>query len=308
MLRTLSRASRHVFLLIGALLVLLPAAYAASPAPTRVTLSASSQDQGTGEALTATIRTATGGPVNAGTVDFLLPNGQALGSALVDAQGTATLALPQTTPGSSVTAAYHSGVNSSLFLDGRSPAIALPAATTLPDFTVTAGPATVTTTQGSYGTTAITIASVAGYAGSMEFSCSNLPAQVTCAFNPIQQSLAADGSFVSTLELQTQAASGEQSRLWSRGGAVAYALVVPGALALFGLTRRRRGQWLAAALLLVTAVAGLSGCSQRYGYLHHPPPVAGGTPVGTYTITVAVDGSVGATVTEHDIPITLVVQ
>ena len=311
MLRSLPRASRRFsFLLAALLLVILPQAYAA-PVPTRITLAISSEDAGAsaGKILTATIRTAIGTPVDAGTVDFLLPNGQSLGSAVVDAQGTATLPLPQTVSGPSVTAAYHAGLSSGSFLDGSSAALALPAATTLPDFIVTGNPTTVTTAQGSFGATAITVSSVAGYAGSMEFSCSNLPAQVTCAFNPIQQSLAANGSFVSTLELETQAGSGPQSRLWPHGSTIAYALIVPGAMVFFGLARRRKGgQGLAVVRVVVSAGAGLSGCSQRYGYLHHPPPVAGGTPAGTYTITVAVDGAVGATVTEHDIPITLVVQ
>lgn len=45
-----------------------------------------------------------------------------------------------------------------------------------------------------------------------------------------------------------------------------------------------------------------------YGYLHHPPPVAGGTPTGTYPITIAVDGNQGSGVIENDLTVSLVVQ
>jgi hypothetical protein len=62
------------------------------------------------------------------------------------------------------------------------------------------------------------------------------------------------------------------------------------------------------ALLLTGAGLGLSGCSQRYGYLHHPPSTATGTSAGTYLINVAVDGSQGASAIEHDLTVSLVVQ
>jgi hypothetical protein len=70
-------------------------------------------------------------------------------------------------------------------------------------------------------------------------------------------------------------------------------------LLLIGFAGRRRklfrgAQMLGLVLLLAGGGIGLSGCSQRYGYLHHPPLTATGTAPGTYTINVAVDGSQGA--------------
>ena len=310
------RARRSLFALALFLLVL-PAAFAA--APTRTTLAASTADTGT--ILSATVKTSTGAPVNAGTVDFLLPNGQSLGSAIVAADGAATLTVAKLPAGTAgidgsgqlaVSALYHA--NAAPFSDSASVAtrVASSLATTqVPDFIATANPATVTAPQGSYGATAITVSSVGNYSGIIQFSCSNLPAQITCAFNPTQQVLAANGSFTGTLQLQTQAASGPAptASLFAAHSRVALALVLPGALALFGISRRRGfRRMLGVVLLLAGAGLGLSGCSQRYNYLHHPPPVSSGAGPGTYAITVAVDGGAGSTVIEHDVTVSLVIQ
>ncbi len=313
--------SRRLFSVAAALLLILPAiAHAAVAEPTRTTLSATAS--GEGADLIATVKTATGSLVTSGTVDFLLPSGQSLGSAIVGGDGTATLAmakLPQGTStgvtGSSevdVEANYHASAAAGSFADSVSPQVATPAATTAtPDFSVTGSPTTVTVAQGAYGTTAITVASLDGYAGSMELSCTNLPAQVTCAFSPTQQNLTANGSFTASLQLQTQAASGQNASI-VKHSPLALALLFPGGLLLLGFARRLRQirglQVLGVVLLLAGTALGLSGCSQRYGYLKHPPPVATGTPAGTYTITVAVDGNVGSSVSEHDVTVSLVVQ
>lgn len=328
--------ARRISIRVAATLLLLPAAlqsvaaYAAAPAPTRTTLAATPVATASGNSATliASVKTTAGSNVDTGTVDFLLPDGQSLGSAIVSADGTATLAVAKLPVGTTkniagadelgVTASYHANASSGTFDDSVSTptAVATPAATTqVPDFVVTGNPTTVTTAQGSYATTAITVTSVGGYTGAMQLSCSTsqLPAQVTCAFNPTQQVLAANGSFVSTLQLQTQSASGTASSAIFVHRNVALAMVIPGALVLFGLGGRRRrdfrgAQMLGVLLLLGGMGLGLSGCSQRYGYLHHPPPVSGGTPTGTFPILIAVDGGQGESVVEHDVTVSLVVQ
>ncbi|RRA48320.1 hypothetical protein [Acidipila sp. EB88] len=326
------RASRHVatacVMLAGALLAH-PAAQAQSvqdAAPTRTTLVASAVDTGirTGETFTARVATSTGTPVTTGTVDFVLASGQSLGSAIVAADGTASLTvaqLPAATTKSvsgggqlAVTANYNAATTALANSASVATAVATPAATTqLPDFTVTASQSTLTVTAGAYGTSVLTVTSVGGYTGSMELSCSNLPAQVTCAFNPTQQTLTANGTFVSTVEITTQAPSGTASSAIERHSALAMAMLFPGSLVLLGLAgRRRKGykglQMLGVAMLLGGVGLGLSGCSQRYDYLKHAPSVATGTLPGTYPINVAVDGNVGSSVSEHDLTISLVVQ
>jgi hypothetical protein len=312
-------------------------AQAQTVVPTRTTLTSASGtgSTSTGTTLTATVETATGGPVTTGSVDFELANGQSLGSALVDSTGTARLPVASLPPADSKSVAgsgqlamqamYHSNTDTaaasadaSSFSDSQSvmTEVATPAALTTgaAAFTATGAPTTVTVKQGAYGTTLLTVTSVNGFTGSIQFSCSNLPAQVTCAFNPTQQALAANATFTSTLQIETQAASGTASAaLTPRHTGLALALIMPGGLLLLGFARRRGAamrslQLLAIGLLLTGATLGLSGCNPRYKYLNHGPSVATGTLPGTYTINVAVDGDQGAAVSQVPLPITLVVQ
>ncbi len=309
--------------LLASLLHTIPTqAIQAADVPTRTTLGISRFDSSStaGATFTAIVKTATGSPVNAGTVDFLLPSGQSLGSAIVAGDGTAILIVTKLLPAAEgsigsvlgVTAVYHAG-GTNTFEDSKSVTTALAApsvtAPVAPDFTVTGNPTTVTTAQGAYGSTALTISSVGGFTGAMQFSCSSLPTGVTCTFNPTQQVLTANGSFVSTLQLGTQASEGIQAASVPAYTGFTLALAVPGALALLAGGRRRKDTQLLAVLLLIGGASlGLSGCSQRYAYLKHPPSVAGGTAAGTYSIVVAVDGSQGSSVVEHDVTISLVVQ
>ena len=300
---------------------------AGTTTPTRTTLTVS------GGALTAEVRTAaSGSAVTAGTVDFLLPDGQSLGSAAMQIDGAAALtsfSLPaslDSNPG--LTAVYHAPEGSTAYSDSVSFATPVPhpaAATVTPDFAVTGNPTTVTTKRGSYGNTAITVTSVGGFTGSIQLSCTGLPAQVTCAFNPTQQLLAPNGTFTTSLQLQTQAPSGtassslmpfsgpEKTGTSMRANKIALAFAVPGATLLIGFGRiRRRAFRVSKALGLILLLAGgsftLSGCSQRYSYLKHPAPVSPGTPIGTFPITIAVDANQGASVTEHLLSVSLVVQ
>jgi hypothetical protein len=327
-------------------------ALAQTPVPTRTTLSASgnvASQSGNqpGTLLTATIATSTGAPVTTGTVDFVLAGGQSLGSGIVAPSGTATLLVSSLPAADStsltgsgqlgITAEYHANnattattataaTTAPVYDDSQSVAVAVatPAATTgTASYTVSGNPTTVTVKQGAYGTSILTVTSVNGFAGPIQFSCSTLPAQVTCSFTPTQQTLTAGASFSSTLQLQTQGASGTASARLSapsqpgRHTGLALAFVLPGTLALFGFARRRNAtrsmlgrslQLLAVGLLLTGTSIGLSSCNQRYQYLNHGPSVATGTPTGTYTINVAVDGDQGSAVSEQIIPISLVVQ
>ncbi len=300
---------------------------AGAATPTRTTLTVS---VGT---LTAEVRAAAGGSaVTEGTVDFLLPSGQSLGSAPVQIDGTAALtsfSLPASPENNSgLTAVYHAPEGSTAYSDSVSFTTPTPhpaAAPVTPDFAVTGNPTTVTTKRGSYGTTAITVTSVGGFTGSIQLSCTGLPAQVTCAFNPTQQLLAANGTFTTSLQLQTQAPSGtasssllpfsgpKQAGASTRAESVALAFAVPGAFLLIGFGGVRRRAFLVPKVfglvfLLVAISSALSGCSQRYSYLKHPAPVSPGTPTGTFPITIAVDANQGASVTEHLLSVSLVVQ
>ncbi len=316
------RPRRSVCRLAASLLLLLPGcatlAARTPAAPTRTTLAVASARSGAGTILAASVQTATGNPAGEGTVDFLLPGGQSLGSAFVGTDGLATLKLASVPPDSVVSAAY-TALQPDQFSSSASVLTTLStpdAGTVLPDFTVTGNPTSVTTAAGGYATTALTVSSLGSYSGAIQFSCTGVPASTTCAFNPTQQTLAANGTFTATLELQTQAPSGTaSSAIEPAHTGLLLAILLPGGLLLIGLRRRfpRPGGSVAGCsifgvALLLAAGLGLCGCSQRYAYIHHPAPVAGGTPAGTYTVTVAVDGNQGSSVIEHDLAVTLIVK
>ena len=318
----------------------------ASPATaTRTTLeimSRPAQAEASGRRATETILTAhvtdaEGAAVEDGAVSFESSSG-ALGSAMLGLGGEATImvtSVPAAASGATasgalaVRAVYHplapsqvaagqeaeAGQEPATRSGSASPVSRLVAdATGVPDFTVTANPATVTATQGLSATSAITITPLNGFNEQITLSCSNLPAQATCTFSPVIESTAA-GAFTSNLQLQTQGAAGVVSRVAPGPETpMTLAWLLPGVFALAGFAVARRqfaartAMALLPALLLLGGGLGLAGCSARYGYNHHPPSVATGTLPGTYLITVAASGNNGSAVTEHDLTLTLQVQ
>ncbi len=292
--------------------------------------------------LTAHVTDAEGAAVEDGAVSFESSSG-ALGSAMLGSGGEAMIvvtSVPAAASGATasgatasgaltVRAVYHplapshavagqeaeAGQEAAMRSGSASPVSRVVAdATGVPDFTVTANPATVTASQGLSATSAITITPLNGFNEQITLSCSNLPAQATCTFSPVIESTAA-GAFSSNLQLQTQGAAGVVSRVAPGPETpMTLAWLLPGVFALAGFAVARRqfaartAMALLPALLLLGGGLGLAGCSARYGYNHHPPSVATGTLPGTYLITVAASGNNGSAVTEHDLTLTLQVQ
>jgi hypothetical protein len=268
----------------------------------------------------------TGRPLSAedgaGTVSFHTGS-VSLGSAIVDQDGTATLTVPSLPAGSDgsklqVYAVYHPAANAQGAARAAvsvSSAEQLEAnATGLPDFTLAVSSSSLTVTDGQYVTTLVTITPTNGFSEQVTLSCEDLPAQATCNFSPVIASTA-NGAFTSTLQIQTQAPSGALAPpdfgIKTRSH-TAFAWVLPGMLALAGLASLRRRTLRASGfllgLLILGGSLGLSGCSTRYGYIHHPPSVATGTLLGTYTVTIFASGNNGSSVTQHSLPVTLQVQ
>ena len=292
------------------------AAELAAQTPTRTTL------QVRDTTATAEVNDSLGHPVTGGIVSFLaapgsagLRTGQSLGSAVVDATGHAAIKLSPLPPQVSIQAVYSPGAG----VAPSSSAATLVSAdvTGIPDFTVTANPSSVTTKQGGFATTVLTVTPINNFSEAVTLSCSNLPGQAFCNFTPAIGSTAPTGTetqahaYTSTLEITTQAASGAVAPPdFGLGGhaGTALAIVLPGLLALAGLASRgRRFFGVLGVVALMVMVGGLSGCSQRYGYLKHPPSTAEGTPLGTFTVNIAAFGNSGSAVTSHNILITLAV-
>lgn len=170
----------------------------------------------------------------------------------------------------------------------------------VPDFTLTADPATATVSPGQSATYKMTVSANATLTGNVAFQCSGLPAEAACTFNPASLSVAAGQSGSVALAITTKAPATAQTSPRTSPFFAGFAIAV---LILFAIPRRRRN--LFTVLLLFCAVLSpLVGCG---GSRHKPPPDPG-TPAGTSTVTVTAAVTSGSTTVTHTSTIKLVVQ
>ena len=251
--------------------------------------------------LAAKVLDVEGNPISEGSVSFETAKGS-LGSVFVQ-NGTAELDL--TNPPAwarSITAVYHGDTG---FAASSASASVLPDDTGLAGFTVTASPSSVTLPAGQFATIQLAITSQNGFNEAVNLSCSGLPGASKCFFNPNVASPPADGSIASTLQITTTARSGlgaASTKSYGRSGA-AYAVVIPGLLALLGLGAVRRKnlgamRLMGLAMLLTAGTLGLTACNARYSYEHYHPNPNYGTQAGSYTIVVAAYSSNGTNITQ----------
>lgn len=252
--------------------------------------------------LTAHVGGADGAPVSEGSVSFETAKGS-LGSVYVR-DGAATLNLTNGPEWArNVTAVYHG--DAAYAASTASTAVTADAASTLPGFTVTASPSTLTLTPGQYGTVQLTVSSQNGFAEPVNLSCSGLPGASTCNFNPVVVTPPASGSATSALQITTTALSGAgaNARLQGGGSGDVWAIVIPGALALLGLGALRRKNFaalrvLGLVLLLGAGMMGLSACNVRYSYEHYKPSPNLGTGAGNYTVVISAYSTNGTSITQ----------
>ncbi|HSY71969.1 MAG TPA: Ig-like domain repeat protein [Alloacidobacterium sp.] len=295
-----------------ALLLVLPQGHSQTVG-TRTALSVATEAAKT--SLTVTVKDPTGAPVSDGSVSFL--SGKlSLGSAFVQADGTATLILDKVPANTKQITAVYSG--SDRYAASASAAVQANAtvAPPLPDFAVAASPSSLSLTTGQSGTSIITVTPENGFTQSVTLSLSGLPTATSSAFTP-QSVIPSTGAVTSTLEIQTTASSlstmNRNAPFGGNSSHLAYAMLFPGVLALVGIgaLRKRNGsglRLLGVAVLLLASVSGLTACSERYSYLRHPPTPNAGTPVGTYPITITAFSNNGGEVTSHSLQLTLTVK
>jgi hypothetical protein len=274
---------------------------------TNTQLSSASTDHGV--TFTAHVSDSLGNPAADGVVTLKNAQGRSLGSAFIK-EGDATFTLDQQ-PSGRVYAIYS---GSQGFRSSTAHADVTSDASTLPDFTITASPSSLTLSPGQYGTVVLTITPINGFDDMVTLSCSGNPAASACTFSPTTLTPLNGNPVTSSLQITTQAASGASLEWPGHSSHAAYAIVLPGILALagFGAIRKRSGlhslRALGLALLLAACTLGLTACSQRYGYLHHPPEANPGIAAGNYTVTVAAYSNNGASVTSHTLNIALTVN
>jgi len=205
--------------------------------------------------LTDKVLSATSGTPS-GVVNFLSGT-TSLGAASLDATGTATLITTSLPAGTyTVTANYLGDTN---FSTDTSAGVSV--VTGSPSIAVTSASPSITIVAGSSGTDMLTVSPQFGFSGNVALLCANLPAGVTCTFNP-QTGAVGAGSFQTTLTLSTLSptASAVASNTHTQAVAVTLAAVGIGSLFLILLPgRRKRITW--AVLILATTASALTfGC------------------------------------------------
>jgi Bacterial Ig-like domain (group 3) len=246
----------------------------------------------------------------------LSDHGRQLAGAALNKQGQATLVLDLRAGAHSLAATYSGDATRSVSV---SPSASVQAqASTTPDFGVTVAPATLTLTPGQSGnvTPSITPENASGLTAPMfvTLSCSGLPDESSCTFNPANIEILpnATAPITSSMVILTQAAS-FASLGHPRNNGLALAILLPGALGLGGLAfSMRRRRWLQRlsllALVALVSTLGTTACNARYDYYHHGPPLNPATPAGTYTVDVTAQSSNGVTATTHTTTLALTVQ
>jgi Bacterial Ig-like domain (group 3) len=296
-----------VFLGILAAVGFTASAAAEDTAATRTTLAVATNSTGPRTRLTLTAHVAASNAEQAapGVVNFR--SGEMdLGSALLDAEGSASLETDSLPAGSHQVVAvymgstgYHSSLSASAQVQANVSAVA--------GFTVTATPTALSTAVGGFVTSVVTIIPANGFSGYVSLSCTGLPVNATCNFTPLNVPASCTASTsgaqtctpaTSVMQIQTLAPSGAFLNL-GEGGTLRYAFVFPALLGVVGLGARRSRAWRNLTLVMVVfgAMMGMTACSQRYNYLNHGPPGNTGTPTGTYPLTIQAQSSTGSNTT-----------
>ncbi len=288
-----------------------------SSASTTTALTApASATSGSSVALTATVTSPAGPP--GGSVTFY--NGStSLGSGTLNASGVATLSTATLPVGAdTVTATYAAAGN---FAASTSPPVSLTvsAAPVKPPatFTLAATPTSLTVQVGQTATTTLTVTPTGGYSGSIAWSCSNLPANASCAFAQNQVALSGNDQVVSVALNITTTQLAENHAPQSPLNPTLFALAFwwPGGLTGLAIFMRKRilhkkqSSWQFCLLLVCVwaFAAGLSGCGSSSGM-----GGSGGTstpstpaPPTTAQVTVVATGTSGTAVSTQTVSLTL---
>jgi hypothetical protein len=261
-----------------------------APAVTTTTLTSSANPSYAGQSVTLTATIAGLAPGAGGTVTF--SNGSTtLGTATVS-HGSGSYATTFSSPGNqTITAAYGGDANDAASSGTVDQAVEAPV-------TIGAGSGgstALTVTSGQPVTAKVSVAGTAGFSGTVNFSCTGLPANAACSFNPA--SMAVSGTTAASTMLTVSTAAVTTANAGDDGPlravtVLACGLPLLGLLMLLPVARGRR-LLLCLGFALFVSATSLTGCgggqsAQSSGTKTVP---------GSYTFNVvATSGAVTSTV------------
>ena len=273
-----------------------------------ISLSANTTSVLTGVTVTFTAivgGTTTAGTAPTGTVSFYLAGNSPalLGTASLSPSGSglaiATFSTSTLPAGSDLVYAVYKG--DANFATVTSADVSLG----LSDYNITFVPQTLTLTRGKTGQTTLILGIVNNFAGTVVFGCTPSPnTLITCSFNPT--TLTGGGTTTMTV-VTTAPASAEFKSAPPLSGKVVGGISFA-ALVCFLLPGRRRRLPLLLLLFLGLGVSMNIGCSQGNFVAHPANGTAGGTPLGTTTITVSTAGTDGVNTVKHNYTYQVTIQ
>jgi hypothetical protein len=237
-----------------------------------------------------------------GTVTFVSGN-TTLGTAPLTS-GTATLSVSFAAVAAYSILANYSGDNANLPSTSNTLSITI----TIPDFALTADRITQLVNRGQPVTTTVTIAPLNSYTGTVNLSCTALPAETSCAFTPSSLSPAGGTASTATVTITTTAptaasANSQPHSLPDPLPPMLWAGVACLALSPKRLWRNSLRNPLLSLVLLGTLLT-LAGCTSFPASPAAPPNP--GTPTGIQSITITAADSAGGP--SHSISLQLTVQ
>jgi Bacterial Ig-like domain (group 3) len=231
-------------------------------------------------------------PISSGQIYFV-DTGAIVATEPLDSTGTATASLSNLALGvHSIVAEYSVvGATNPNYLPSTSSASTLTVHSAPPGLNVTLSHQSVEVSAGASSSIAIQVASLAGAAGTVNFSCSGMPSGTSCAFTPQSMQISAGGTGTSSLVISETATTASTETASAPGHTVLS--LMPFSLLMMWRIRRGSKALRTLTLLLLLSIGSLAGMVGCGG--------SGKTPVnypaGAQTILVTASiGSVTQTV------------
>ena len=193
--------------------------------------------------------------VATGTVTFL-DGAATLGTAKLDATGTAALAVSSLTAGMHNITANYAG---DAVLQASSGG---PATIAIADYSIQAQPSTLVIPAGQSGTATLTILPLGGSTQTVQVSCGTLPANISCSFSPASVTL--DGTCTASVKI-TVTAKATTAGLVTNGHSLGVATSLAFAVLLLPFWRRNRLKALLGIAVIVLIGLYGAGCGSSSG-------------------------------------------